>query len=145
MAFSTLRTLVALAAALLVCGRAEARNPPIGVDPTEGVWIGGADHFIQQSVDRFCVFPAPAAVNKLTVDGKTLWIATGDGVVRFDSGGRRPARLTMDDGLPSQSVSAVAYDDKYLWFATNKGLPPRGPARFHVLLVTRSHDTKNCN
>jgi len=28
----------------------------------------------------------------------------------------------MDDGLPSQVVTAVAFDDQFVWFATNKGV-----------------------
>ncbi|MBI5548464.1 MAG: hypothetical protein HY901_31665, partial [Deltaproteobacteria bacterium] len=67
-------------------------------------------------------YPAPATVNKLAVDDKVLWIATDDGVVRFDSGSRRATRRTMDDGLPSQSVTAVAFDEHNVWFATRGGL-----------------------
>ena len=65
---------------------------------------------------------AGATVNKLVVDQNILWIATDDGVIRFETGSQRSTKLTMDDGLPSQRVSTVAFDDQYVWFGTNKGL-----------------------
>jgi len=102
--------------------RAEARSPPILPDPKEGVWIGAGEVFVHQSRDRWSVFKAPATVNKLAVDGLVVWIATDEGAIRFDTGSRKAVRFTMDDGLPSQSVSAVAVDDLYVWLATNKGL-----------------------
>jgi hypothetical protein len=86
------------------------------------MWIGGGDVFVWQTKDRWSVFPAGANVNKLAADGQIVWVATDDGVIRFDTGSRRSTRITMDDGLPSQVVSAVAVDDLYVWFATNKGL-----------------------
>jgi hypothetical protein len=98
------------------------RTPPIAIDPREGVWIGGGDVFIHQTSGRWSVFPAGAHVNKLAVDDVIVWIATDDGVIRFDSGSRRSSRLTMADGLPSQMVKAVAFDEQFVWFATNKGL-----------------------
>jgi len=115
----------AVAAALLglaYANSAWARTPPVAVDSREGMWIGGGEVFIYQTGDRWSVFPAGANVNKITVDAQTVWVATDDGVIRFDSGSRRATRITMDDGLPSQVVTAVAYDDLYVWFATNKGV-----------------------
>jgi len=115
----------AIAAALLACAYAPsawARTPPLAVDPVEGMWIGGGDVFIYQTQGRWSVFPAGANVNKIAVDAQTVWVATDDGVIRFDSRSRRSTRITMDDGLPSQVVSAVAFDDQFVWFATNKGV-----------------------
>lgn len=86
------------------------------------MWIAAGERFILESRDRWSVYPAPATVNKLAVDGVVLWIATDDGVVRFDTGTQLASRITMDDGLPSQAVSAVAVDEQYVWFGTNKGL-----------------------
>ena len=115
----------AIAAALLAFACADfawARTPPLAVDPVEGMWIGGGEVFIYQTQGRWSVFPAGANVNKITVDAQTVWIATDDGVIRFDSRSRRATRITMDDGLPSQVVTAVAFDDQFVWFATNKGV-----------------------
>ncbi|HJX64882.1 MAG TPA: hypothetical protein VJ860_13135 [Polyangia bacterium] len=115
----------AVAAALLASAYANfawARTPPLAVDPTEGMWIGGGEVFIYQTPSRWSVFPAGANVNKIAVDAQTVWVATDDGVIRFDSRSRRATRITMDDGLPSQVVTAVAFDDQFVWFATNKGV-----------------------
>jgi len=117
------RTGLALAAwVLLHAAAARARTPEIAVDPRDGIWIAQDDKFIFQTLDRWSVFSAGATVNKLVVDQSILWVATDDGVIRFDIGSQKSTKLTMDDGLPSQRVSAVAYDDQYVWFGTNKGL-----------------------
>jgi len=110
------------AVVLLHAAPLRARTPEIAVDPRDGVWIAQDENFIFQTLDRWTVFSAGATVNKLVVDQTILWIATDDGVIRFDIGSQKSTKLTMDDGLPSQRVSTVAYDDQYVWFGTNKGL-----------------------
>ena len=114
---------LALAACVLLqAAAARARTPEIAIDPRDGIWIAQDDKFIFQTLDRWSVFSAGATVNKLIVDQTILWVATDDGVIRFDIGSQKSTRLTMDDGLPSMRVSTVAYDDQYVWFGTNKGL-----------------------
>ncbi|MBN2360472.1 MAG: hypothetical protein JXR83_13540, partial [Deltaproteobacteria bacterium] len=128
-----------LLAAPLIGPGAAARTPEIAVDPKEGVWIAAGDVFVQQARDRWSVFAAPARVNELAVDNRTVWVATDDGVVRFEADSRRTGQLTMDDGLPSQAVAAVAIDEQYVWFATNRGL-----ARYRKLDRTiRVYDDTN--
>jgi hypothetical protein len=114
---------IALAAVVLLhAAPLRARTPEIATDPRDGVWIAQDDKFIFQTLDRWSVFSAGATVNKLVVDQTILWLATDDGVIRFDIGSQKSTKLTMDDGLPSQRISTVAYDDQYVWFGTNKGL-----------------------
>jgi hypothetical protein len=113
---------VVAAVASLYAAPLRARTPEIAVDPVNGIWIAQDDKFIFQTLDRWTVFSAGATVNKLVVDQNILWIATDDGVIRFETGSQRSTKLTMDDGLPSQRVSTVAFDDQYVWFGTNKGL-----------------------
>ncbi|MBI5508434.1 MAG: hypothetical protein HY903_06760 [Deltaproteobacteria bacterium] len=107
---------------VLAATRAQARTPELAVDPREGVWFAAGEIFVKQARDRFAVFNAPAKVNNLAVDDETVWIASDDGVIRFESGSQRLSSLSMDDGLPSQAVSSVAVDPDYVWFGTNKGL-----------------------
>src|SRR5664279_515486 len=114
--------LVVAAVASLWAAPLRARTPEIAADPRDGVWIAQDDKFIFQTIDRWSVFSAGATVNKLVVDQSILWIATDDGVIRFDIGSQKSTKLTMDDGLPSQRISTVAFDDQYVWFGTNKGL-----------------------
>jgi hypothetical protein len=117
------RTGLALAACVLLhAAAARARTPETAVDPRGGIWLAQDDKFIFNTLDRWSVFSAGATVNKLVVDQSILWIATDDGVIRFDVGSQKSTKLTMDDGLPSQRVSTVAFDDQYVWFGTNKGL-----------------------
>ncbi len=114
--------LVLAAVVLFHAAPLRARTPEIAVDPVNGIWIAQDDKFIYQTLDRWTVFAAGATVNKMVVDQNILWIATDDGVIRFETGSQRWTKLTMDDGLPSQRVSTVAFDDQYVWFGTNKGL-----------------------
>jgi hypothetical protein len=109
-------------AVLLYAAAARARTPEIVNDPQDGVWIAQDDKFILNTLSRWSVFSAGATVNKLVIDQTILWVATDDGVIRFDLGSQKSTKLTMDDGLPSQRVTTVAYDDQYVWFGTNKGL-----------------------
>lgn len=114
---------LALATVVALCtATAHARTPEIALDPRDGVWIAQDDKFIFNTLSRWSVFPAGAAVNKMVVDESILWVATDDGVLRFDIGSQKSTKLTMDDGMPSQRVTTVAYDDQYVWFGTNKGL-----------------------
>ncbi len=101
---------------------AAARNPPYVVDQQGAAWVAAGDSFVYQTRDRFSVHKAPATVNRLARDGNILWIATDDGVIRFDTIGLLASRLTLDDGLPSDSISSVTADGQFVWFGTNKGL-----------------------
>jgi ligand-binding sensor domain-containing protein len=113
---------VVAAVALLYATPLRARTPEIVNDPRDGVWIAQDDKFIFNTLDRWSVFSAGATVNKMVIDQTILWLATDDGVIRFDIGSQKSTKLTMDDGLPSQRISTVAFDDQYVWFGTNKGL-----------------------
>ena len=113
---------VMAAVVLLHAAPSRARTPEIAVDPVNGIWIAQDDKLIYQTVDRWTVTEFGATINKMVVDQTILWLATDDGVVRFETGSQRSIRLTMDDGLPSQRVNTVAFDDQYVWFGTNKGL-----------------------
>ena len=113
---------VVAAVAMLYATPLRARMPEIVNDPRDGVWIAQDDKFIFNTLDRWSVFSAGATVNKMVIDQAILWLATDDGVIRFDIGSQKSTKLTMDDGLPSQRVSTVAFDDQYVWFGTNKGL-----------------------
>ncbi len=101
---------------------AAKRTPPMALDGENGVWIGAGDRFIQQTRDRWSVYPTPGTVNDIAVDQGTVWLATDEGAVRFDVGSQNSTIYDMDSGLPSQAVATVAVDDQYVWIGTNKGL-----------------------
>src|SRR5512137_2413574 len=80
---------------LVAAAPVRGRTPPFVPDPREGVWFGAGERFVHQARDRFTVYPAGAQVNKLAVDDPVVWLATDDGVIRFDTQTRKGTRLTM--------------------------------------------------
>ncbi|GMU66952.1 MAG: hypothetical protein AMXMBFR36_32260 [Acidobacteriota bacterium] len=67
-----------------------------------------------------------------------LWLATGDGVSRFDAEGRTFEHFGPTDGLPGSNVYSLLEDERgRLWLATNRGLArlersASGPPRLRV-------------
>ncbi len=59
-------------------------------------------------------------VNGLDYDGNYIWLATADGLVRYD--GLNFTRLGMTDGLINERVYAVHWDGDTLWVGTLAGL-----------------------
>ena len=99
---------VALAAALLGAGLAEASRPALRI-------YGVADGLKYSQV--FCVVEDR--------DGM-IWAGTSYGVSRYD--GRKFESLTSRDGLPHDSVSALAVTgDGSVWAATQEGLARIAP------------------
>ena len=86
------------------------------------LWSGNGDEWDQrklgvvtQDVAAFCDDPAPGV----------LWIGTGRGLIRMSDEGAE--LLTVDDGLPHDSVSLLFRDrDGVMWVGTENG----GLARF---------------
>ncbi|MBI3179730.1 MAG: hypothetical protein HYZ27_08710, partial [Deltaproteobacteria bacterium] len=66
------------------------------MDEQGGVWLAAGESFVLATRDRFSVHRAPSTVNKLAVDDNVVWIATDDGVVRFDIAARISSRVTLD-------------------------------------------------
>ena len=74
------------------------------------------------------VEPAPGAdfgtatVRRLLALGGALWIATNAGVYRLDPASGRTRRFTLEDGLPSEDVGALARAPDGVWIGTARGL-----------------------
>lgn len=63
-----------------------------------------------------------AAVRRLLAAGGALWIATDAGVYRLDPATGRTRRFTLEDGLPSEDVRALARSPDGVWIGTTRGL-----------------------
>ncbi len=63
-------------------------------------------------------------VNAIAVQGSILWAATEGGVVRWDTGAAATTVYTIDHGLPSNQVRAIAIDPAtgYVWAGTEGGV-----------------------
>jgi ligand-binding sensor domain-containing protein len=61
-------------------------------------------------------------VYAIEVVGGAAWVATADGLYGFDLERRRWQEIERGDGLPSQSVTALAGAGTSLWAGTSRGL-----------------------
>lgn len=62
-------------------------------------------------------------LNDLVVRGKYVWIATsGDGLLRYDIEKKNTKKFTIENGLPSNYVNSILYDNGYFWLGTENGL-----------------------
>lgn len=67
--------------------------------------------------------PSPTAVNASVYQGDILWIATLDGLVRWDQSNDRYRKYTRVDGLADNRVYALAVaPDGALWCGTQQGV-----------------------
>jgi hypothetical protein len=63
-----------------------------------------------------------AAVRRLLAVSGALWIATDAGVTRLDPASGRTRRFTLEDGLPSEDVHALARAPDGVWIGTARGI-----------------------
>src|SRR5579883_989616 len=68
-------------------------------------------------------FSDTVAVNALVASGKTLWVGTPRGLIKWDVEAGTSSRVTARDGLPGNRVTALLVDGaNTLWVATSGGL-----------------------
>ena len=90
-------------------------------------WDHRRDHFEEFAFDSLVgsgqhVF---TGISDLTIDDDhTLWLAfEGSGILSFDLKTRKAKRYLNSDGLPTNYVNSIVFDDQHrLWIGTPKGL-----------------------
>ncbi|MFQ3664110.1 MAG: two-component regulator propeller domain-containing protein, partial [Chloroflexaceae bacterium] len=71
---------------------------------------------------RWTTFSSVNRINDILVDGETVWAATSGGLARWDVNTAEVLKLTTDDGLPGNTVTALAVDaEGALWLGTDRG------------------------
>lgn len=86
----------------------------------EVVWVLGEGRLYQASVDGLEPVPDPplsAPIRGLAATPDGAWLATADGVFKFD--GSSWSIFTTTAGLPSLDVTAIAADGDDIWAATS--------------------------
>lgn len=63
-----------------------------------------------------------ATVRRLLALSGALWIATDAGVYRLDPASGRTRRFSLEDGLPSEDVAALARAPDGVWIGTARGI-----------------------
>ena len=109
----------------------------LAVDARGRIWAGTADGLAVFRGGRFRRVGAGAItrVTALAVDGPRAWTTAGaDGVTVVERG--RTRALTVSDGLPSDTVFALAAASGVAWAATAGGLARLG-ARVEAVATTR--------
>lgn len=62
--------------------------------------------------------------------GDTLWVGTGQGLVRYNLADRQSQLFTTYDGLPSNCIYGILPDNSgRLWLSTNRGISCYDPSR----------------
>jgi ligand-binding sensor domain-containing protein len=61
-------------------------------------------------------------VNTLAIDDKFLWIATSEGMKRYDKAAKWTEQYSEENGFPSKYVRTAATGNGEVWVGTNKGL-----------------------
>lgn len=62
------------------------------------------------------------SINDVDKQGKLLWLATSDGLIKYDTSSRETQILTEDDGLPTDFVNTVKIWYGQVWVGTQAGL-----------------------
>ena len=101
----------------------------IGIFEDKEVWFGledGVEVFYMDSQTWGGApekrFLSSTFVNYLVVDEYSAWVATDNGVLKYDKGRDRWVEFTVVDGLMSNIVNCIMLDGDYIWFGTPEGL-----------------------
>jgi len=79
-------------------------------------------------------------VNYIFKDSRgTMWLATENGLCRFDANKKAFKRYSIDNGFPANVIYAMKEDGKHrLWVSTSKGLVRFDPTTENIKVYTRS-------
>lgn len=97
----------------------------------EKLFVGTADGMVVAYPDKEGVItkkstriPGHGAVRHFAAspDGKTVWAATNDGLMKIDYASLDTRTYTVTDGLPVNSLTSVYADGTDLWIGTDFGL-----------------------
>lgn len=76
-------------------------------------------------------------VHDLVILGDDVWICTsGDGLVKYNYQSGETEKFTTQDGLPSNFINSIVYNDGYLWIGSESGLCRFNPADKSVQTYT---------
>ncbi len=116
----------------------------LALDEHDGIWCATEEGVYYFRQGRFNAPLRNEAVQRLKIPGVlyhqgVLWLATRDGLFRYDTQKKRLRRYTVREGLPSNKCRDVARDTKGgLWVATDGGLGHLEPVDtgYHITALT---------
>jgi hypothetical protein len=63
-----------------------------------------------------------AGINRILTSHQAIWVATNEGVLKYDREMQRWVRFTYEDGLADDRVYSLQLEDDYIYFGTARGL-----------------------
>lgn len=88
----------------------------LAIAPGGVAWAWGGGRLWQPDREPGVELPLPTAVRGLAASGAAAWLATADGVLRYDDGW---TVFTPSDGLPSGDVTAISVANDQVWAAAS--------------------------
>ena len=67
-------------------------------------------------------YETDAGINNILASRQAAWVATNDGVLKYDKSMQRWRRFTVYDGLADNRVYSIELDGDYIYFGTRRGL-----------------------
>ncbi|MBN1481862.1 hypothetical protein EH223_05925 [candidate division KSB1 bacterium] len=68
------------------------------------------------------MYETDAGINRILAARQAVWVATNDGVFKFNRRMQRWTQFTREDGLADDRVYAIQLDNDYIYFGTARGL-----------------------
>lgn len=117
-------------------------------DSTGKLWIGSLNNGLQVFDTNKNKFLAPSdlgissdtkinyPIKAIFEDtNKNIWITTeGNGAYQFNTNNQKFSRLSIEQGLPSNSIYGIIQDnDNNFWFSSNKGIATYNPKSEKIL------------
>ncbi len=102
--------------------KADQGFQPLLTDYHKNICATETEKLIEESAFKNIPLKGAGEVKAISVDGKYLWLATNNGLVKFNKEDESYERFTTKDGLISDDVRDVAVDENYIWIATYYGI-----------------------
>jgi len=68
------------------------------------------------------MYETEAGINRIKATYQAVWVATNQGVLKFDREQQRWVSFTTRDGLADDRVYAIQLDGDFIYFGTSRGL-----------------------
>lgn len=87
----------------------------------EGIWSLNAN--TKEALNALArTYKTKAGIHRILAANSAVWVASNDGVFKYDRKNERWVHFSREDGLPSNTVLSLFLDGDYIWFGTDRGV-----------------------